>query len=705
MSTSRAKPTDFAHFLPEILYELESISDLYLDTYNDSQAFVYLVAQTFESTDEDRFTFTDKGKDGGIDFFIQDTPTYSIYQCKCPDLEVLQGRLASRPVAPTFDQAPVEELIAAIEMLLDKSGSYDVLPAIKRLRGDFQRDYLADPESASLTATLAILGELTKPARAAFDSLRVAYSRKGVSLKLLEWQDLYHALHALDSPSDVDVTFDITAEDKSKDLLAHRDYCYVLAHAHDFYEAFRQHEWNLFDWNVRFQIPNSPINKRIVQSLKTRKGRKKFHHLNNGVLITCRMYEGVGRADSRITVRGAQIINGCQTVRAICEAYEDLSPEDQAEFRTDARVQVKIIMDTDPEFISELVVSTNNQNPMKPRNLRSNSNEQRTIQNGFRKLPHKWFYERKDGEWASLNTTSKQVRWFRRTDYVVPRDGKGRRQFRKIDNERLAKAWYSFIGYSGRALTGSVNYFEEDGKAPAYRTVFKSVPSPAFWSAFREPVFVSSLDYFDPETPVAYQYLLAYGIGEYIDNRRVSGKVNKQITIEKGVSEGVLKIDRRTGRMISSSDEISKYLNGDSEYNVNRMMAYMREVLIELYSFVLTLKYVSLDAVTCQRIVVLPHESQFFLHNFDAEKLPVHQDGSALLGVVYEFLKDCVKQFYHANEFEMRAAPRLRAYLAQRSTINKLRQLLVRRNESVRDWDQAWKPHGKTFLESLPDLP
>lgn len=575
---------------------------------------------------------------------------------------------------------------------------------IKRLRGDYQRDRITDSESTNLTATLAVLGELTSQAKAAFKAFRKTYMSKGVSLRLIEWENLYQALHALDTPADVDVAFDITTESKEKDLLAHRDYCYVLAHAYDFYEAFRKHEWNLFDWNVRFQIPNSPINRRIIQTLKTRKGRKNFHHLNNGILITCRMYEGVNRPDNRLTVGGAQIINGCQTVRAICEAYEDLDPSEQIEFREEARVQVKIIRNTDPDFINDLVISTNDQNPMKPRNLKSNSAEQRDIQNAFGKLPHKWFYERKDGEWASLNNVSGRIRWFRKSDYIVKREGKGRKQFRRIDNEQLAKAWYAFIGYSHRALTGGVHYFEEE-RGGIYRRVFKSIPSPAFWSAFGEPVFNVSPDYYDPGTPTAYQYLLAYGIAEYIDNRKISNRASKKVTLEKGITEGSLKGDLSTGRMYSSSNEQSAYLDNDTEYNVNKMMVYMREVLIELFSFILTLRYVNCDAVTCQKIALLPNENEYLRQNFNHSILPTSQDGTALIGVTYEFIKDCVKQYYFANQAEIRAAPRLRAYLAQRTTVNKLRQLILQRNEAIRDWDSRWKILGKTFIESLPELP
>jgi hypothetical protein len=697
------KPS-FRRFLPDLIDSLDSVADTYLDSYDEHRAFAYFIAENFETTETGRFVYTDGAKDGGIDFYISASPSYAVYQCKCPNLDRLKDN--SVTTAPTYDQSVLEELLAAIDMLRDTSGTYDVKTEVKRLRGDYQRDNTADSESTSLTATLAIMGTLTAPAMTAFNSFRQQLANEGISLRLIQWQNIYRKLHSLESPEDVELSFDIHVEDKRKDLLSHRDYCYALAYAYDFYEAFRKHEWNLFDWNVRYEIPNSLINKRIVKSLLTRQGRLSFHHLNNGILVTCTNYSGVNRSsDNAITVNGAQIINGCQTVRAISEAYEDLSPEQQKEFREEARVQVKIIRDVRPDFIAKLVVSTNDQNPMKPRNLKSNSYEQRTIQAAFRKLQSKWFYQRKDGEWKSLATTSSRIRWFRSSDYVVPRQGPGSKRYRIIDNEGLAKAWYAFIGYSGQALSGSVNYFEED-VGGVYPRVFKSIPTQDFWGAFSLPSFRADFQtYFEPGTPSVHQYLLAYGISQYIDGRKTSTRQSKANALQRALEEGELEGDPSTGLVRSSPEDQGKYLNRDAQYNVDRMINYGREVLIELFSFVLSLKYTSCDAVTCQKIIALTNLREYFRFGCQTDLIPVVQDGNAILGPTYDFIRDCIRSFYFAHDEEMRAAPRLRAYLGRRSTINDLRRTIVNRNRSTSDWeDPTWKLRDRSFLDSLPDL-
>ncbi len=683
---------NFTQFLPEVSDKLQTVVDAYLENYNEHYAFDYLIAELFETTQPDKFYFTDGPRDGGIDFFVRDSQTYTICQCKCPEMETLN----ESDIPQSFDQGPVDELRAAIDMLMDKTGEYDVKPEIKRLRGDFQRDLAADPEVTQLTAILAVLGTLSSPAKKVFESYKNALSRSGIKLKLIEWKNIFHALHSLESPSDIN--FDIQINfDSPKDILRQDDYCYVLANAYDFYAAFRKHEWNLFEWNVRYQIPNSPINKRIVRTLSS-SSRKKFHHFNNGLLITCRTYR-IDNRQNHITLTGPQIINGCQTVRAICEAYDNLSPQEQEDFRAKTRVQVKVIKTTELDFISQLVISTNDQNPMNPRNLKSNSTEQREIQKMLRALPEKWFFQRKDGEFKSLLTASSRVDWFRKSDFAATP-----RNYRVIDNEELAKVWYSFIGNSNSALRGGHNYFSDEEDGP-YSMIFKSIPNPSFWSAFSEPLFQINTKYFEPGTPQAYQYLLAYSIARYIDQRRISYRTIRIDAIKRGIRTRALNGDISTGKCTNSPKEIDLFLSKDIDYYLNVMLNNMREVLIELFSYTLTSKYTTLDAQTSQQLLMnFPFHKAYVTGGYNLADLCENDIDNCVFGPIYDFLVDCLRQYYYEFEAEIRSSPRLKSYLAQRDTINKLRTKLSKRNETIIGFDAPWKKCDKTFIGSLPNI-
>jgi len=112
---------DFAHFLPEVSDKIQAVADTYLDSYNEHFAFGYLIAELFETTQEDKFLHTDGPKDGGVDFLVRDQQAYSIAQCKCPELD----RLDQHAQAPTFDDEGLKDLEMALNMLADPKGDYD----------------------------------------------------------------------------------------------------------------------------------------------------------------------------------------------------------------------------------------------------------------------------------------------------------------------------------------------------------------------------------------------------------------------------------------------------------------------------------------------------------------------------------------------------------------------------------------------------
>ncbi|MCH7931345.1 MAG: AIPR family protein [Proteobacteria bacterium] len=300
MNTATAKQPRqpiFSDFLTDITNRLQAVSDSYLENFDEHAAFDYLIAELYETTNPSKFVFSDGPGDGGIDFFIRDTPSYTICQCKCPELDIM----SSDATVPKFDRRGLNELVAGIDILRDPRGKYDVALNIKRLRGDYQRDLLADPDQTTLTAILAVLGDLTGPAKTAFHSKRDELAQEGIILKLITWKDISHQLNVFATPEDINFKITIHCDDEKKDILSNRDYCYVLAHGIDFYNAFREHEWNLFEWNVRLQMHNSAINKRIVSSLSHMRTQKDFHHYNNGLLITCKSYS-INRNANTITL-------------------------------------------------------------------------------------------------------------------------------------------------------------------------------------------------------------------------------------------------------------------------------------------------------------------------------------------------------------------------------------------------------------------
>jgi len=685
---------DFRRFFPEVVTRLQECTDVYLDEFNEHAAFDYMTAEIFATTDEDQFEYTDGKNDHGIDFFTHSSQTYRVFQCKCPEIETLEEGGES---APTFGKKPVMELVSGINMLLDESGEYETSKAIHRLRSDYARDRAADAEATVLTGTVAVMGLMTEAGKKYFEAEKERLTGLGVTLHLLEWPDFYDAMHAMDVPADVDLEIDLHFQNADKEVLRQRDYCYLLAYAHDFYEAWREHEWSLFEWNVRLQQQNSPVNARIVSSLKTAKGRKIFHHLNNGITITCRSYS-YDSTRKRIRLQGPQVINGCQTVCAIRDAYEGLTtPKEQEQFREQARVQVKIIKSTDMEFISSIVVSTNDQNPMNPRNLKSNTSEQKDIQKAFRDLPKKWFYERKDGEQKSLWAYETKPLGCRKSEYTMP----GARTPRMLSNQELAQVWYAWIGLSDRVVKGGLKYFEDD---ELYASIFKSTPSDEWWHSLAMPAFKPNDDQLGAGVPSTYQYLIASACYLHAKTKRLSPKANRDAAIARGVESGSLEKDA-DGKCIASKEKIDKHLAQDTDYRVQIMINNMLPILVELYSFLLCKKYDTLDPTTCQQLVTAPELQAFLTYGqraFSSEQVPFEK--ANLLEPIYAFLLYSMKQYYFTYEAEIQAAARLKAYFFDRKNVTQIREFVAQKDVAVKGYDVEWLLHDKGLVDSLPEL-
>ena len=271
MEANRVEEPNYKNFVPEFLERIQATVDEYLDTDDIHTAIVYLVAELFESTREDKFAYTDGSKDGGIDFFIQDGNTYSIYQCKCPEYDQVEGSTIPRK----FDKAAVQETITGITTIIDEDASFDLKPQIARLRTDYQRDRRAEfSDPPVVTVNLAVFGELTQAAQDLFLAERERLKAQDIDFNLFTWKETYKAMHALDIAEVKDMKIELTYQDRNKEVLSHDNYAYMLAYAKDFYNAWRKYEWNLFDLNVRLQIHNSQINKRIIASLKKSKSQK-----------------------------------------------------------------------------------------------------------------------------------------------------------------------------------------------------------------------------------------------------------------------------------------------------------------------------------------------------------------------------------------------------------------------------------------------
>ena len=706
-----------SHFIPEVLDRLYAFWDENSEAVGDwniHRTFVFWAADMLETLNSDVFKYSDGSDDRGIDFYTADDHRFTIAQCKCPAEETLE-ELAAAGDVQTYDADAVNQLIEAVHFLQDRESEVRANQAVQLLRHDYNGSLRQAPGSTVLTARLVLMGELTQSAREHLQVEQERLETEGVQLAVVDWRDIANRLRPPAEEASRSHTVTFTLDDE-KDPLKRAYWTYFLGRGVDLVHAFRDHGYALFDWNVRAQLKRSPINRKIRDSLGTSKGRKRFHHLNNGLLVCARTIEfkraqGRDGLPPRIVLKEPQVINGCQTVTALYDAWRSCRSETELEdFERSVRVQIKVIDLRDPamddEFIGELIVSTNDQNPMSPRNLKSNTPTHVELQTQFSAMAVPIFYERKDGEFDALLSERERRGVARPQLYRIPETtGRARKNFRILDNDKdVARPWHALMGFSGRHTMGTVRPFEDEG---VYKRVFAEQPTSDFWDLYAQPEFLEPRDeLFRAGGPSAYQLMLAAGLNKYAGARRTTARVNRQNAVRRLVERGKIR-----GRLESDGhvhvdvpeETVSQELLTDTEYNVNRLLDNAQPVITELLAFLLVAKYGALEPVTCRRILAHDEVSAFINNGFarPSEELTV----GGLLATAYEHVRFCFEQYFLKHKNEILTAPRSgRTHVGKRDNIMEMRREVLTQIEEARSINFLWKPIGTTILDHLPSL-
>lgn len=543
---------------------------------------------------------------------------------------------------------------------------------------------------------------MEKRAADAFQEIKSEYEKKNVKLILQEITELVDEFLVGSSRATDEISVELRTTSGS--VLRYRDYCYFLANAADLYRAFQQYGWRLFDLNLRYEIRNSSVNGDIVNSLSHHKSRRHFHHYNNGLIIITKSY-ALRDNNSKVRLTGAQIVNGLQTVKSIYNAVsmKEVTPD---ELDRDCVVQVKAISTSEPEFTSQVVQSTNNQNPMAPRNLKANNREQKVLRTGFASLTPRWFLQVKEGEWESL--TQEGGRFFKQVVGYPTAEFKPEPQKRKgriIDNQEAAKAWLAFIGFADIAGDQTSHYFASQ---EIYEMSFQMRPSEDHWKKFAEAVDFDTnrRNTLERQQGTASQYLLAYFLWQFTRSFIPSPQQFRREALEEGVRAN--KIRKSSGEIVSSDSEQDAYLAENPTYQTWRLMTNMKELLVEVASQVIARKHGPLEPTVCLQILQ-KFDAKDFITTADirrvaqtaskASDLPTDSIFSRIFGL----LRHASAQFWEEKRKTLLTTTRIRLALLRRDVASDFKSM-VWEIDKRRMLDRAWKPEGKTFLESLPSL-
>jgi hypothetical protein len=144
---------------------------------------------------------------------------------------------------------------------------------------------------------------------------------------------------------------------------------------------------SLFTKNVRYDLGNTPVNKSIKESIEKRVEHKNFPLFHNGVIILCETAERDGDA---LTIHNYSVVNGAQSITTFFKSKSKLSD--------DLRILVRVIALHDDILARKITEYSNNQNAIKPRDLRSNHTLMTRLQAEMENVSNVYFFEIKRGE-------------------------------------------------------------------------------------------------------------------------------------------------------------------------------------------------------------------------------------------------------------------------------------------------------------------
>jgi hypothetical protein len=176
-----------------------------------------------------------------------------------------------------------------------------------------------------------------------------------------------------------------------------------------------EHSFSIVARNLRYPL-YSKYNEGMLNTLRDQEERQNFWLYNNGTTVVCDSFTHVpatGAKPAHFLIRGAQIVNGCQTAFTLLRFLEesnDVAKRKNADLALqETRLLVRLISTEGAARDARRIAQyTNSQNAIGPRDLVSNDEVHAVLQRTFADAGY--FYERKEGEWAAMRGKGKRAK-------------------------------------------------------------------------------------------------------------------------------------------------------------------------------------------------------------------------------------------------------------------------------------------------------
>ena len=353
------------------------LSDEYLFTLDAVDTFFY---KNNIGAMDIRGGFTDGSNDGGIDFIYSDGETMFLVQGKSTtnlsieDIKNLFNKMAETTAA--FYNKKYEKYSNAL-----KTAFWN------------KYDDLSDDKNIALVLFTSTL--ITEKMKREIDKFICSAAMGDYAVAVYDADDIEARRTAIFQQSDLvpKDAVELYTEDEYKKNILHYGENGIIVNikASSLKHLFTKHSSHgLFSYNLREHITQKSVDQGIERTIEHE--AEKFWFYNNGITIGCGDFHIDG---TKICLYDFSIINGAQTTTKIGKSKR---VDEEHDFAIVCKiVRAKNSLEGDSDFITKISEASNSQKPIRPRDLKANSKEQKLLQMGSAKSKYPLAIEIKRG--------------------------------------------------------------------------------------------------------------------------------------------------------------------------------------------------------------------------------------------------------------------------------------------------------------------
>ncbi|NBD18514.1 MAG: abortive phage infection protein [Cyanobacteria bacterium] len=306
-------------------------------------------------------------------------------------IDVFQSKIVQNSVK-TLGDAQLKEFVGSLQQLQTGEGIESMISST----GNTQlKNLLKENKNLFISAKYSIRGIFVTNAKKDSNADSFLKTASEVDIKLEVWDKLLISKMYVPSekaiPATSEISFDIFGLDYSEYTVGNTAKVVIApVSAIDLVKMEGIENQQIFDLNLRKGLGKTKVNKDISKSISQPLEHSNFLLYHNGITIICDKLDT--SQEGKVKVQGYSVVNGCQTVSSLYQNRQQVSK--------DLRILTRIIQvsSTKSKLISRITYNSNNQNGIKARDFRSNTQTQVRLQNEINQNYPEYFYEIKRGD-------------------------------------------------------------------------------------------------------------------------------------------------------------------------------------------------------------------------------------------------------------------------------------------------------------------